>query len=404
MKVIIIGAGIGGLCLAQKLKRSGFDVAVYDRDASPWERRQGYRLHLDADGVLAIKDSLPPELFALFEATSMHPLPYTTIMDTGFSIQRRFHSDDYSKTQHHVASGVATHLNVNRATLRQILLLGLEDICHWDARFERFETHDAGVTAHFAGGRTARGHLLVGADGASSALRAQRAPEARTMDSGARAIYGRIALEDARRVLPAHPMADIFTAAFDSRKFILGVGPVIFPMRPDLAAQALLPGAKLEPQGDYVGCIVSGRKELFGREDAQMRAMESDDLQALAANLLRSWPVDAYRVPEAGEAGSFFYVEMTSSVPFSLKPAPFVTMLGDAIHTMTPSLGRGANVALRDAALLCQRIEKVQSGEVMLAEALEAYEAEMTAYGFGVVSASAEMGARLLGQDPLPDA
>ncbi|GLH76495.1 FAD-dependent oxidoreductase [Bradyrhizobium sp. SSBR45G] len=402
MKVIIIGAGIGGLCLAQSLKRSGLDVALYERDAAPFDRRQGYRLHLDADCVSAIKEALAPELYALFEATSMNPLPYTTIMDTQFNIQRRFQTDDYSKTQHHVADGIATHLNVNRATLREILLHDLADICHWGAQFIRFETDEGGVTAHFDGCAPVHGDILVAADGAGSSVRTLRAPQARFMDSGVRAIYGKLTLDTARKVLPAHALADIFTAAFDSsKKLILGVGPVIFPMRPDLAAESLLPTAPLSRQDDYVGCIISGRKELFG-DDAHLQAMDSHDLQAVAADLLRPWSAEAARVPEAANPDSFFFIRMTSSIPFELAPMPRVTLLGDAIHAMTPSLGRGANVALRDAMLLARHIRDIRNQEVSIDAGLQAYETEMTGYGFGVVRHSAEMGARLLGQDPLP--
>ncbi|MBA9065472.1 FAD-dependent monooxygenase [Methylobacterium sp. 092160098-2] len=401
MKIIIIGAGIGGLCLAQHLRASQIEVAVYDRDAGPWDRKQGYRLHLDADGISALKAALPGPLFALFEATSMHPLPYTTIMDTSFAIQRRFQTDDYSKTQHHLTDGIAQHLNVNRATLREILLQDLEDVCHWDARLEGYETDETGVSAIFSDGRTARGTMLVGADGAGSALRRQRAPDAKMMDSGARAIYGRLALSDARRVLPPHALADIFTAAFDTRKLILGVGPVIYPMAPDQAARALLPQARLRTQDDYIGCIIAGRKELFGDDEAALRAASSDTLQDLASRLLAEWPSGAAKVPRAGEAGSFFYVEMASCIPFDLQPETRVTLLGDAIHTMTPSLGRGANVALRDAGLLRNWIVKHHKGELSCDAALQAYEREMTTYGFEVVRRSADMGAKLLGQDPL---
>lgn len=403
MKVIIIGAGIGGLCLAQRLKQSGIETAVYERDAGPWERPQGYRLHLDADGVTAIRAALPQALIPVFEATSMNPLPYTTIMDTAFKIQSRFPIDEYNKTQHHVSSGVATHLNVNRVTLREILLDGLDDICHWGSRLERFESDTSGVTAHFSNGQSDHGDVLVGADGAGSALRKQRAPEARFMDSGARAIYGRLSLESARQVLPPYALADTFTAAFDARKLILGVGPVIYPVRPDLAAQSMRPETKLSAQSDYVGCIISGRKELFGNNDASLRTMSSGNLQRLAADLLREWLGNASQVPEAADAGSFFYIEMSSSIPFDLKPSANVTLLGDAIHVMTPSLGRGANVALRDANLLASKMEEMHSGNVSIPFSLQEYEAEMTSYGFNVVRQSSEMGARLLGQDPLPD-
>ena len=32
LRVLVIGAGLGGLCLAQGLRKAGVDVAVYERD------------------------------------------------------------------------------------------------------------------------------------------------------------------------------------------------------------------------------------------------------------------------------------------------------------------------------------------------------------------------------------
>jgi ribulose 1,5-bisphosphate synthetase/thiazole synthase len=45
-KVMIVGAGTGGLCLAQRVKQSGIDVSVFERDRTPTDGLQGYRLHI----------------------------------------------------------------------------------------------------------------------------------------------------------------------------------------------------------------------------------------------------------------------------------------------------------------------------------------------------------------------
>jgi 2-polyprenyl-6-methoxyphenol hydroxylase-like FAD-dependent oxidoreductase len=55
-------------------------------------------------------------------------------------------------------------------------------------------------------------------------------------------------------------------------------------------------------------------------------------------------------------------------------------LLGDAIHTMTPGRGAGANTALRDAALLSQTLAEVQRGEKPLVDAIGEYEREMLRY------------------------
>jgi cation diffusion facilitator CzcD-associated flavoprotein CzcO len=48
LKVTIIGAGVGGLCLAQGLKASGVVAEVFERDASPASPFEGYRLRPSA--------------------------------------------------------------------------------------------------------------------------------------------------------------------------------------------------------------------------------------------------------------------------------------------------------------------------------------------------------------------
>lgn len=65
-----------------------------------------------------------------------------------------------------------------------------------------------------------------------------------------------------------------------------------------------------------------------------------------------------------------------------------VTLLGDAIHNMTPYRGMGANMALLDADALRLALLKVNRGESDLIPALQAYELEMIDRGFRAVEAS----------------
>ena len=70
---------------------------------------------------------------------------------------------------------------------------------------------------------------------------------------------------------------------------------------------------------------------------------------------------------------------------------------------MTPTLGRGANVAMRDGALLGRALKEVVDGCLPLAEALAGYEREMTAYGFSVVRQAARIGQQRMAQNALPE-
>src|SRR5258708_28898546 len=67
--VAIIGGGLGGLCLANGLKKAGISVTVYERDQSPESRPQGYRIHIDPQGSAALHQCLPAHLWDLFANT-----------------------------------------------------------------------------------------------------------------------------------------------------------------------------------------------------------------------------------------------------------------------------------------------------------------------------------------------
>ncbi len=60
-KVIIIGAGIAGLSLAQGLKHAtpGIPFHLFERDSSASLRAQGYRIRISSDGAGALKRLLP---------------------------------------------------------------------------------------------------------------------------------------------------------------------------------------------------------------------------------------------------------------------------------------------------------------------------------------------------------
>jgi 2-polyprenyl-6-methoxyphenol hydroxylase-like FAD-dependent oxidoreductase len=77
-----------------------------------------------------------------------------------------------------------------------------------------------------------------------------------------------------------------------------------------------------------------------------------------------------------------------SSVQLPGWPTSRVTLLGDAIHSMTPSRGIGANTALRDAALLTDQLNTAGLDEPALLGAIHAYETDMQTYGFEAVRSS----------------
>ena len=404
LKLLVVGSGLGGLCLAHALRNNHIDIEVFERDSSPWERAQGYRLHLEADALNALREVLAPDLHQLFTATAMRTQPFTTILNTDLGVAKRFPTDDGQDATFwpDFVTEEKIHCNVDRATLREILLIGIEKVCHFGKRLTHYESGPDGVVATFADGTTAKGDVLVGADGIRSVVRQQRAPELQTMDAGVQAIYGRVPYGVASKLVPAEALDDIFSIAIGERKVFLGLGAVKFPLAPNEAAKQILPSASLKEQNDYLVCIVGGRHEHFPKSDKELHGVPAGDLQRLAVDMLKEWPQQASSLVSSGDPSSFFVVGMYTTVPSKLDNPTNVTLLGDAVHAMTPTLGRGANLAMRDAALLGRQLRAVVEERLFLPTALAAYEAELVRYGFEVVRESVEMGEQRMGQNPLP--
>jgi 2-polyprenyl-6-methoxyphenol hydroxylase-like FAD-dependent oxidoreductase len=194
-KVLIIGAGTGGLCLAQGLKQAGVDVSVFERDRTPADRLLGYRLHISSSGARAMEHCLPATLFREFLASAAKPNTAVSFLDSDLKPLLTFPivTDPNAESR---------ELPISRITLRKLLLKGLEDVIHFEKRFHHYEQRpDGRVAAHFEDGSEVEGDVLVGADGASSTIRAQLLPSARRMDTGIVAISGKAPLNDSVRSL-----------------------------------------------------------------------------------------------------------------------------------------------------------------------------------------------------------
>jgi 2-polyprenyl-6-methoxyphenol hydroxylase-like FAD-dependent oxidoreductase len=180
VKVLIVGAGTGGLCLAQGLRADGIAVEVFERDYSPTDRLQGYRLGVNETGRRALKECLPKALFDKLVASSANPSRAVTFLDHRLN---RLLSVE-------LGSDEQNDLPVSRISLRGILLEGLEEIVRFGKKFIAFEEAPSGaVTARFDDGSTATGDVLIGADGASSLVRRQLLPHAERVETGIFAVW-----------------------------------------------------------------------------------------------------------------------------------------------------------------------------------------------------------------------
>jgi 2-polyprenyl-6-methoxyphenol hydroxylase-like FAD-dependent oxidoreductase len=377
--VMVIGGGIGGLCLAQGLKKSGVRVFVYERDAAPTTRLQGFRIHIDPQGSRALHASLPEPLWKIFDSTGGDFSQAFTMLNEQLSpimeISHAAHLDD----------SVAQHRSVSRTSLRSILLAGLEESVFFKKRFVHYEQQQNGrVRAYFEDGSTAEADVLVAADGVNSPVRKQYLPGNDPVDTGVVVLGGKVPLSDGVMALlppallngpamitPAQPMS-LFMAAW----------------RRSSSANAVIREIENGPEleNDYVILGMGARPAYFGLPDDVKEADE-----ATIRNILRQkvtdWHPNVRKLVELLNT-DLNVIRIRTSRPVPAWKTTNVTLLGDAIHAMTPYRGIGANIALRDAELLCRKLISVARGKRSLMTALEEYEAEMRVYGFAAVANS----------------
>ena len=361
MRILVVGGGIGGLCLAQGLVRSDLTVDVFERDTHPTVRGQGYRVTIKEVGAHALRDCLPAELFELCVATSIRQA--TTMAFTDEQLKPKFRKDVPL-----VEPGPAG-FGVNRLTLREILLSGLEQSVHFGKTLTGYEQLGDGVRVRFADGTSAEGDLLVGADGTNSAVRRQLLPDA-VIDEYDRAIYGRTPMTAGT----SEWLPEILTDSFNRV-----VGPDAAMSVATCRAAGTARG--LTPIGDYLSWMLT-------LTSAPLPATaEAAELRTLARRAVEGWHPAVGRIIDESDVDGTALVTISTARPVAGWDASRVTLLGDAIHTMSPGRGEGANTALRDAEMLRATIAAVAQG-VPLPTAKALYEQEMLRYGFEMVARS----------------
>lgn len=378
MKVIVVGAGLGGLTLAHGLRRAGIDVAVYERDGA-LGRPQGVSLHVDDRGAAALRSCLPPAHAAMAEATMGGQREQTLTLsdvDGELTVVGTQSSDG-------MAGRARPGRQVHRPLLRAVLLTELDDVVRFGAEFTRFEQRaDGTVRALFADGGTDTADVLVGADGIGSAVRRRYLPDVRVVDTGRRMIMGATPL----RAVAGTGLPELIgdsPASAQVRGTMMALGVLRFTQRPAIAREKWLPALRsrvVADAEDYVMWAVPITRERLG--SAGSPATVWHRAQDLAVDLhptLRS--VIAETWPDVTSA-----LRIGTIPPMPAWPASPVTVIGDAIH-LAP--GFGGNLAMQDAHRLCEALVGTYRGQLDLLDAIGAYEDAMRRNSFTSVAAKA---------------
>lgn len=388
----IVGAGLGGLCLAQGLTKAGHRVDVFERDATLDARGQGYRLRIDPDGQRALATCLSSGAYDLFRHSCAARNSMSRFVDPQFGLLEERRPLHWKATSEAGDDSQMGDLSAHRQTLRDILRHGLEERIHLGQPVLDVVPAEGGVDAILASGGRRRFDLLVAADGVSSGLRDRLLADAAPDDTGTITIYGKLPLAPSDGVLPDAKWLEGVTVVFGD-----GVSLVVEPMRfraplPELA-RAYLPGCELGVVEDYLYWAFVGRAEQLG--GPLERGIAAADLAERALDAARDWHTAARRMVALSDTASLSArpVRMARDVP--VWPTGRVTLLGDAIHAMSPAGGLGANTALADAASLASLLARADGPDTLI-DAVGRYEGAMRERARRALHATREAAERLL--------
>ncbi len=364
-KILIIGAGLGGLALAQGLIKSGFNVTVFERDESPTSRAQGYRISIRSLGMHALSVLLTPE--------KMSRLSIAKVKDVGdgFTCANEKMEPFFS-----VPQGQDAAVQFLRSELRSLLQEGVN--IQWNKRLVTFEDKDDQVIAHFEDGSCAAGDLLVGCDGGGSIVReflpsiygSNVGSIPKVIDSN-RAIFGGqidrtpewdnlLPLNKTGLVRFLGPHSHYMGVCFSERA---DRSPTVFWAFSEEIKDRNAPWYQFD-QG------LECRKRIL---DHCKQLMEKEPWHESLKKLVCDTPVEAIMAP--------WFIRTTqfpSSDQFPMVPTGRVTLLGDAVHAMPTEKGLGGNNVLEDARLLTALLASSPK-PIDWAGLIEKYEREMFA-------------------------
>ncbi|KAL8365331.1 hypothetical protein RB595_004235 [Gaeumannomyces hyphopodioides] len=396
--ILIVGAGVSGLLLAQHLRREGVAFAIFDRD-EPDDKTRGVGWGLTLHWSL-------PQLRALLPDELVRRLPEAYV-DRAAVVDRGCYSSfpfyDLSTGELRAATPGAPEskrIRVSRERFRALLATGID--VQWRKTAIGYETaDDAGsVTVHFDDGTSHGGRFLVACDGGNSRIRrtllgqkAKRQPPPVDGDSS-----GNDNDNDGRSLIPVGVMGFRVDCTPAQAQAVRDLDPFFFQGTASANNTYMYfsvldsPGSPPENTDGYACQVVvswalrdNAKLGLGGDGDVKLPhayPTTNEARLAFVKSLAAAW-ADPFAslvrsVPDGTEVRA---LELYDWPP----PADFrgegpVALAGDAFHQMCMYRGEGANHAVLDVADLVETVMRphLVGGDSPPAEiraALDRYEA-----------------------------
>ncbi len=333
-KILIAGAGLGGLTTASCLLKAGHDVEIYEQ--APVLGEIGAGIQISANAMHVLNDlGLGPTI----AKSAVRPGAYVfKLHDTGEEISR------FSLAEEHERLHKAPYNQLHRADLHDLLSAKARalkpDVVHLNKRSIGFTESADRVELLFADGTSAKGDLLIGADGVKSAVRTQIAGDAKPTYTGDIAWRLTVPVEK----LPPNFMDQVMS---------VWMGPGAHVVCYYLRAGALL---------NFVGLVETDEVN----EESWTATFPWEKLKADFAG----WHPDIQTVIDTADRGQCFRWSLFFRTPIDNWSTQRATMLGDAVHATLPYLAQGAAMAIEDGAVLTRALAM----EPKIADALQLYQ------------------------------
>ncbi|KAJ5687567.1 hypothetical protein N7536_010186 [Penicillium majusculum] len=364
MHVLIVGGGLGGLSLAQSLRKQGISFEIFERDADENARFQGWAIALHSI-IDRLSSSVPSDLPDLRESTN-HLSPLKLPPQIAMYLPGRTDRVGFEDSPQFPI------IRAERGRLRKWLATNIP--VRWGCQVTRIEHDEHGVSVHLADGSIAKGDFLVGADGINSVVREHLLQQPS---------------KDLLRVVPLATVVGELTLSGEAFKRQLSLGHSGYMcIRPDLGFIAFVGLHYTLPDG------LSGRYywnfmqtsdvsdpnhwlQTASPQEKRDRVLNAiGGMPAELREIFEQTPVEGIR-PES---------HVWRDIELDSLPAGRIILVGDAAHAMTPFRGEGGYHTLIDTLLLGNIFRDMNTGAkfedpAAVGEIIASYNKEMLQRG-----------------------